>query len=133
MDMDHEDVPQIEPLGPTQVMNNSGGYTFQALDMDILMRGLLMGFSVGCYKAGSQDEYNKIPRVLTRLLGAGLGITIVEKVKEISGEGRAPKQSPGIFALGVCACYEDPKVRSAAYDAVEYAGRHRHTLSSWIS
>ena len=50
-------------------------------------------------------------RTVRALLDAGKGLEVVKEVVTVSTQGRAPKQSPGIFTLAVacrCAVHVDP-------------------------
>jgi 60 kDa SS-A/Ro ribonucleoprotein len=110
---DQNDIPQSEPLNDRQVANNAGGYTF-ALDIWArLDRFLILG--------SDSSTYYQSSRKLTRENAAGVNACwaadpqkTAHRIADISQAGRAPKNSPAIFALALGELHESVTARSAA-------------------
>ncbi|KXZ51712.1 hypothetical protein GPECTOR_11g160 [Gonium pectorale] len=126
------DVPQSEPLNDAQVMNNAGGYVFKIDDMDRLRRFIILGADANNYYVSRDGMELQNAECVLRLLAAGQGERVVDEVKCISQEGRAPRQSPGIFVLAICARLGDAATRRAALAAVPAVCRTASTLFEWV-
>jgi 60 kDa SS-A/Ro ribonucleoprotein len=108
---------QSQPiLGRGQVKNSAGGYVFQASDMAVLDRFLILG-SEGSYYAGKTDQTLKASQTLIDLIKAR-GSEVVEKTVAVSAGFRAPKNDPAEFVLALCCTYGDEDVKKQAYAAI---------------
>ena len=102
--------------------NNAGGFSFVLNPWDTLDRFLILGTEGGTYytteqkltKAGAQNAINLIRQD---------GIRVVNRVVEISDQGRAPKNDPALFVLALAASADDEKVRRAALEALPKVAR----------
>jgi 60 kDa SS-A/Ro ribonucleoprotein len=100
-------VPQSEPLDDRMVPNNAGGFGYQIDDLGRLQRFLILGSSGGTYYIGERKLTIENLQVVDRLLAAGKGHEIVDKIVEISKAGRAVSNDPALFALARVATYKD--------------------------
>lgn len=134
--------PQSEPIpGSEQVENSAGGFTWQVDNWTRLRRFLVLGSEGGSYYAGES-------KLTTENVGAVRwciktdGLRVVSEVLDVSVNGRAPKQDPGIFVLALCASAglgdgmpttkEDDKTRAAALAAVPNVCRYGTTLFMFV-
>lgn len=109
--------PQTQPASPKQARNNHGGYSFVLDDRARLERFLILGTEGGTYYASERDlTVANATCVLRRLDADGLGA--VEQIAALSESGRAPKNSPAIFALAIAAGHTDLATRQAALAAL---------------
>lgn len=115
--MDTSNVPQSEQADSRQVKNNAGGFTFVLTDVERIKRFLIIGSDKTYYQSGqgltrenalhlidflgrsSEEEQNKL----------------LDLIENISVEGRAPKQSPALFALALV-------ISQSKFDSVKNAG-----------
>lgn len=115
-------IPQSEMLNERQVANNAGGYVY-ALDIWArLDRFLILGSDSGTYYQNAQDLTLQNYQVIVDCWNADYQRTS-EKIVEISKAGRAPKNSPAIFALAVGSLADSVDARRAALNAVEHVCR----------
>jgi 60 kDa SS-A/Ro ribonucleoprotein len=115
--------PQDEPIpGKAQVKNNAGGYAFAVDDWSRLDRFLVLGTAGGTYYVGERKLTVENAECVRRCIAED-GVRVVNRVVEISQEGRAPKNDPALFALAMCAAAEDLSVRQAALAALPRVAR----------
>lgn len=110
-------VPQSEPLDERQVLNNAGGFVYQIDDFARLDRFLILGSDSNTYYQSAKKLTKENAACVQRCYDADYGRT-VDRIVEISDEGRAPKNDAAIFALAMGACHTDMKVRQAALFAM---------------
>lgn len=110
--------PQTEKIpGKNQVKNNAGGFVFGVDDWTALDRFLILGAEGGSYYASEKTlTKENASRAISALKADGK--RYVDRVVEISVEGRAPKNDPAIFALALACKLGDDKTRKLAYDAL---------------
>jgi 60 kDa SS-A/Ro ribonucleoprotein len=115
--IDHKNVTQREPLNERQVVNNAGGYVF-ALDIWArLDRFLVLGSDAPTYYESARALTRENAKSVEACWTADHRRT-ADRIVEISKAGRAPKNSPAIFALALGTLNEDVAARRAALDAV---------------
>lgn len=104
--------PQTEPIpGSKQVKNSAGGYSFAVDDMMHLQRFLVLGSSSNTYYTTARKLTRENLDAVERLLKAGRGREVVDKIVEISHQGRATSNDPALFALArCCACDAHGKI-----------------------
>lgn len=91
--------PQNTPVpGKNQVVNNAGGYVFQIDKWSILDRFLILGSESPTYYSSSRDLTQDNIKSMDACLAEN-GKRVVDKIVEISQEGRAPRNDSAIFAL----------------------------------
>jgi len=98
---------QGEQLDPRQARNLAGGYSYTVDDFGQLARFLILGTSGGTYYIGERALTKENLQVVERLLAAGHGRAIVDKIVEISQAGRAVSNDPALFALARCGSWKD--------------------------
>src|SRR6266513_3610906 len=95
--------PQSQPiLGSNQVRNSGGGYSWQVDDWTRLDRFLILGAEGGSYYATERKLTRENARVAMQCLQLD-GRRVVNRIVEISDQGRAPKNEPALFALALAA------------------------------
>jgi 60 kDa SS-A/Ro ribonucleoprotein len=113
--------PQSQSL-PGQVPNNAGGYAYSLDDFERLARFLILGFDGGTFYIQEQDLRQQNTEVIDRCAAANPERT-VRTIVEISTQGRAPRQSPAIFALARLSGNPNLVVRKAALNALNQVCR----------
>jgi len=120
--------PVTEAATPDQVENNTGGFVFQIDDMERARRFLILGSDKSFYQPGAQLSMQNA-EVIQRIAKSDRAIELIELIKGISITGRAPKQSPGLFALAVVISQtEDAKVKSYGYSQLSAIARTASAL-----
>jgi len=110
-------VHQTEKLHDRQVLNNAGGYVF-ALDVWArLDRFLILGSDAGTYYQKARALTRENAKVVADCWKAD-HVRTASRICEISVSGRAPKNSPAIFAIALGATLDDVAIRRSALDAV---------------
>lgn len=124
--------PQTEPLaGRDQITNNAGGYVFAIDDWKRLDRFLLLGSDGATYYQTEKALTAENGRIVVGRWLADAERT-AKVITEISVAGRAPRQSPAIFALALGAVSDKPEARQAAYAAVQAVCRTASHLFEWL-
>ncbi|KAG2488962.1 hypothetical protein HYH03_012579 [Edaphochlamys debaryana] len=126
------DVPQSEPISEDQVRNNAGGFVYQIDDFGRLRRFIILGSEANNYYVGREELTLDNCEAVLRLLAQGQGERVVKEVRDISTQGRAPKQGPGILVLALCARLGDAATRSAALSSLEAVCRTGSTLFEMV-
>jgi 60 kDa SS-A/Ro ribonucleoprotein len=110
---------------PGQVKNNAGGAAFQISARERLRRFLVLGTEGGPYytaqKALTVENAANIIALIKNWSPNDLSPVAI--IAEISQSGVAPKNSPAIFALALCATYGDAKIKAQAYGAIHLVCR----------
>ncbi|HZV50669.1 MAG TPA: TROVE domain-containing protein [Candidatus Dormibacteraeota bacterium] len=96
--------PQSMPIPdvPHMVPNRAGGFVYPLSDEERLWRFLVLGSADGSYYASAPELTRENAFVVDRLLEAGKGPWVVDRIVEVSESGRAPRQEPAILALALC-------------------------------
>lgn len=125
-------VPQHEAL-ENQVANSAGGYSYKPSSWDSLRQFLILGSGNNTYYASSKDlTKENIDNVVACIREDGPRVVAI--TKEISLEGRAPKNDPAIYVLALCAS-ADAETRKAALASLEEVcrtGTHLFTFLKFI-
>lgn len=107
--------PQSQPIpGANQVRNSNSGYVWQADDWTRFDRFLILGAEGGTYYITERELVKQNHDALVRCIKAD-GIRAVNRIVEISGAGRAPKNDPAIFALALVATHGDAAAKAHAF------------------
>lgn len=110
--------PQLEPIpGKTQVENSAGGYSFAVDDWTRLDRFLVLGSTGGSYYVSEQKLTRDNAEAVVRCIQED-GRRAVDTIVAVSWEGRAPKNSPAIFALALAASLGNRDTRCLAFQAM---------------
>lgn len=116
--------PQSDPIpGSTQILNNAGGYGWDAGIWARLDRFLILGSEGGSYYARQRDLTTQNIDNLKACIVED-GERMVARIVEISETGRAPKNDPALFALAHAASYKESlATRRKALDALPRVAR----------
>jgi 60 kDa SS-A/Ro ribonucleoprotein len=115
--------PQSTPIpGSGQVENSNAGYVWPVDDWTRLRRFLILGSEGGSYYAGEWQLTRQNADAVQRCI-ADDGERVVAEIVRISGEGRAPKNDPALFALAMAAGLGDDRTRQAALEALPQVAR----------
>lgn len=126
------ETPQSEKAKEVQVKNYAGGYIFQISDWDKLDRFLILGNEGGTYYATEKKLTVKNFNTIMKLLSDS-GEKVVDRIVEISQQGRAPKNAPAVFALAVASVYGNREVRTYANKNMPKVCRYSTDLFSWVN
>ncbi|MHA1828592.1 MAG: TROVE domain-containing protein [Candidatus Heimdallarchaeaceae archaeon] len=115
--------PQSEAVpGSNQIQNNAGGFAWQVDKWIQLERFLVLGSEGGTYyvkeRELTKDNANSVLQCIKED-----GIKTVNKIVEISEQGRAPKNDPALFALAMAAGLGDKQTKIAALGALSRVAR----------
>ena len=107
--------PQSQPIpGEDQVENQAGGYVYALDDWKRLERFLILGADGPTYYATEQKMQRENAECVLRCIKED-GPRTVRTIAAMSQSGRAPKNSPAIFALALCAAYGDSGTKGTVY------------------
>ena len=124
-------VPQSEPL-PGQVKNSAGGHAYPVSDETRLARFLILGTEGGSYYADerklTQENAQAVIRLLREDTEKGLDI-----ICEISGSGRASKNTPALFAMALAVTHGEKSVRKQARERLPEVARTGSHLLEFAS
>lgn len=115
-----------------QAQNNAGGYVFSLDDWARLDRFLILGSDAPTYYQTEQKLTRENAAVVVRCWGKDPKRT-AETIFNVSHNGRAPRQSPGIFALALGVSHETEKARVEAFKIVSGVCRTASTLFELVS
>lgn len=101
-----------------QIPNRAGGWAFPVDDEVQANRFLILGSANGSYYASPKELTRENIACLDRLLEDGKGPWLVDRIRDVSTSGRAPRQDPCIFALAFCIRQGDLDTRRKAAGAV---------------
>jgi 60 kDa SS-A/Ro ribonucleoprotein len=115
--------PQSEPIpGSKQVANSAGGYSWHVDDWMRLDRFLVLGSEKGTYYITEQKLTRDNAEALVRCLDAN-GKKAIDRIVEISVQGRAVKQGPTLFALALACRHKDEATRTYARSVIPKVAR----------
>lgn len=125
--------PQSEriPGRPEQVMNSAGGYVFAIDKWSRLDRFLILGSEAPTYYSNAKDLTRTNATSVLECWGEDPARTSA-RITDVSQRGRAPKQSPVIFALALGAVHKDEAARQFAYSAVSAVCRTASHLFEFV-
>lgn len=120
--------PATEQARPDQVRNNQGGFTFEIDDMERAKRFLILGSEASFYQSGGKLSLENAES-LSRLAKSDRAAELINLIVDVSVSGRAPKQSPGLFALAVVINQtEDTDIKAYGYSKLSEVARTASTL-----
>ena len=124
--------PQNEPLDDRQVANHAGGFVYEIDRWERLDRFLILG--------SDQPTYYQDARALTKENAAVVAecfavdaVRTAGRIAEISESGRAPKNSPAIFAVAIGAAHTDTPVHSVALSVLRRVCRTASHLFEFVA
>lgn len=123
--------PQTEPL-KGMVKNSAGGYSYKLSKWDVLDRFLILGSEGGTYYIKEQKLTKKNAKNIIKLIKED-GKRVVDRIVTISDEGRAPKNTPALFALALASVEGDENTRYWAYRALPKVARTGYHWYMWAT
>lgn len=99
--------------GKAMTKNSAGGFSFAVDGWKRLDRFLILGAEGGSYYATEKALTVENAKSVVELLKED-GMRVVNRIKEVSVNGLAPKNDPAVFALAMAAGLGEPNVRKAA-------------------
>lgn len=123
--------PQTKKAHPAQVRNNAGGYSFQIDAWGLLRRFLILGSEGTYYVSGPELTRRNAENVVNLIRSRGRDV--VDEIVAVSVSGRAPKNSPALFALALAASVGDDATRRAAFDALPRVARTASHLFEFLA
>jgi 60 kDa SS-A/Ro ribonucleoprotein len=127
--------PQTQPiLGREQDMtqNAAGGYSFAIDRWSRLTRFLILGSEGGTYYSKEQKLTQQNATNLVACIKAD-ALRVVNEIVAVSDAGRAPKNTPALFALGLVASMGDEAGKRAALAALPKVARIGTHLFDFVS
>jgi 60 kDa SS-A/Ro ribonucleoprotein len=113
--VDVKKTPQTEKVfGKDQVKNSAGGYVFAVDNWTRLDRFLVLGSEGGTYYVGERKLTQDNAKAVLACIKED-GQRAVRQIALISQEGRAPKNTPAIFALALAASFGNDETKAAAF------------------
>lgn len=127
--------PQTAPIpGSNQIPNSAGGYAWQLVPWQRLMRFLVLGTEGGTYYVSERTLTRDNAKNAQRCLAED-GPRFVQMVVDVSENGRAYKNDPAIFALALASAAEDGETRRlalAAMPRVVRTGTHLLHFAAYV-
>ena len=127
--------PQTEEIpGKKMVKNAAGGYVFAITPQKMLVRFLILGTEGGTYYTGeSKLTKDSAKNVIKCIIEDGL--ETVATIVNVSVNGRAPKNSPALYALALCTSpqFASVETRRAAFKALHKVARISTHLFEFIT
>jgi 60 kDa SS-A/Ro ribonucleoprotein len=116
--------PQRErtPGRTDEVENSEGGFVHAVSDWDRLDRFLILGSEGGTFYISERDLTKDNANATIQLIKED-GLRVVNRVVEISQEGRAHKNDAALFVLAACAKLGDEQTRKLAYGVLPQVAR----------
>lgn len=128
------ETPQTSKAAKGQKKNSAGGYSFKTSKLEGIKRFLLLGTDGSSYLSSSKMTADRATDLIKALSSdATTHRAIVDLIVEYSTEGRAVKQSPGLFALAVATTHGEDTSRAYAYAALPKVARTASTLFEFLS
>ncbi len=127
--------PQNQAVpGTPMVPNSAGGFAFALDDWARLDRFLILGSAGGTYYISEQKLTLENAQAVMSCVDAD-GARTVARIVEISEAGRAPKNTPAIYALAIAASAGDEPTRKAALKALPRVcriGTHLYQFAEFV-
>jgi len=123
--------PQSEKAVKGQKKNAAGGFVFTISDIDRAKRFLILGASEGYYTSGAKFAKDNA-KVLQKLIADGRSNELVDLIVDVSTNGRAAKQQPGLFALAVASSFGTTEEKQYALSKLPAVARTGTTLFEFV-
>lgn len=129
----HQQLPLRDGAGFARTVTNSAqGQSFLTTPEDRLRRFLILGSEKPTYYASPKQLTADNIGALQELFTSGRGTEAVDIIRTISTEGRAPRHSTTLLALGICTLCDDDATRKAAHDALSSVARTPTMLFEYL-
>jgi 60 kDa SS-A/Ro ribonucleoprotein len=122
--------PQTEQARPDQVKNNAGGYTFKVSDNVQLNRFLTIGTEGGTFYVSEKKLTRDNASLVVRMAEAS-NRSLVADTLAVSEAGRAPRNTPALFALAAAGGLGTTEARAYALDVLPRVARTGYHLLQW--
>ncbi|XP_076467424.1 RNA-binding protein RO60-like [Babylonia areolata] len=107
------------PPGSQGSIDSAGNLmAYTITDDQQLMRFLILGTEGGSYYAREQELTSHSVQCVSRLLEAGEGEMVVDRVVEVVSKGRCIRMNTPLLVLALCCRSEDSKTKAAAFRAI---------------
>jgi 60 kDa SS-A/Ro ribonucleoprotein len=126
----HGVTPQSEQARPDEVKNNAGGYVFKVGDQTRLNRFLTLGTENGTYYATEKALTRDNAKLVTRM-AEGNNPVLINDATLVSQAGRAPRNTPALFANAAAAGLGNVNYRQTALDNMPLVARTGYHLLLW--
>jgi 60 kDa SS-A/Ro ribonucleoprotein len=123
-------VPVTQRLSPNQVQDSDGAYVYALDDWARMDRFLILGSEGGTYYIGEGDLTKENAAAVDRCIKADFKRAI-DRIVEISVEGRNPKQNPLLFAYAMACGADDQLARVYALAFLNQVCRTGTMLFVW--
>lgn len=115
--------PQSQKIpGSTQVPNSAGGFSWSVDDWERLNRFLILGTEGGSYYASERKLTVENAESVLRAIKND-GKRAVDAIVQVSDSGRAPKNTPALFALAMAGGLGDADTRRYALQSLPKVAR----------
>ena len=126
---------QREPARKDQVQNNAGGYVWQVSKWDVLQRFLILGAEGGTYYVKERNLTRENASTIAECIEED-GKRVVNETVDVSVAGRAPRNTPALFVLALCASFGGEEVRKYALSRlseVARTGTHLFIFAEYVN
>ncbi len=126
---------QNRPLDKSQIKNSAGGYVWALDPWKRLERFLILGTEGGTFYVREAPLTVENAENVVKLLTED-GVRVVNRVAEVSMQGRAHKNDPALFVLALAFTVGDVDTKRAAEAAlpkVARTGTHLFTFMTYVS
>lgn len=114
------------------IPNAAGGFVFRISHWDQMIRFIVLGTEGGTYYIGEKPLTENAAQAVLKCIKEDPR-RVLKEVVEISTQGRAPKQNPGLFVLALLSAYTvDEKVKHEVRDAVVKVCRTPSVLFTFL-
>lgn len=114
------------------VRNSAGGFTFTLDQWGYLDRFLILGSDQPTYYASAQKLTKAAAGNVLKCIASD-GVRTVNRIVEVSDEGRAPKNDSAVFALALAAINGNQETVAAAYAALPKVARTGTHLFQFVA
>lgn len=126
---------QRQPLDEEQVQNTAGGYAYPVSIWTNLDRFLILGTEGGSYYAKEQDLTKENVDSVKQCIAED-GVQVVDRIREISVSGRAPKNDPALYALALAFTHGDTATKQKVQEVfcdVARIGTHLFNFVAFVN
>lgn len=120
---------------PDQVLNDAGGYVFQADDMTRFDRFLILGVLSGTLYVEKEAKIEENLDLLRDMIRAGKAQAMIERAADVSLRGLAPRNDPAIITLALVLRYgsdEDKRMVAQYVPSICRTGTHILHLAKYV-
>lgn len=123
--------PQTQKAAKGQKKNAAGGFSFVIDDFERAKRFVLLGVSDGYYQTGAKLAKDNAKGV-EKVIAAGRSQELVDFIVDVSTNGRAAKQQPGLFALAMASSFGPVEDKQYALSKLSQVARTGTTLFEFV-